>query len=561
MGFELLLPVVLFILTLIIIFLLRSDDKRNQRADLIRKRAQALLKNVENSQTLFKESAQKAEERISKKIDESHLLMSHVDSQLTDLEARSDDLAALQKVLATYQISLTQLQGATTQVENRIAAMKAEIANLSRVEDTLSDFDLRFEQFKGSVEKQIAEGEENMHLQQLRIKEMQGASFARLQEYEAEVHRVEQEALGQLRAHTETLKSHQDASLDLVASQLAKLRQLGERGDEQLLQYDTALQSGHKQAEQKMQDLQHAFAELQASHIEQQKIQEGELSSIKENMLCEITAEMQGFVRQCYGEMAKIFEMTLKKTDVSFQAMIRVVSQYLKELSSRIEEGRGIIELLGTSEHTSLVGFREELDLLLEATTKGEQKLSSLQDLEGETSSSLALLQQEAQQLQASLTTMKEEKLALLMQSEPPPLSVVYAMALVDETCLPQKNDPLGPEEGSIESPAEDPPSAGPPQDAENLTPFKRVGASPPSVVFAMALVDEPCNSQEQDPVEPSTKRDSSKSLGREPKRAKAEKDTAPDKGKHASLESRRVEYLSESEEEILLDEDEDPTA
>ena len=561
MGFELLLPVVLFILTLIIIFLLRSDDKRNQRADLIRKRAQALLKNVENSQTLFKESAQKAEERISKKIDESHLLMSHVDSQLTDLEARSDDLAALQKVLATYQISLTQLQGATTQVENRIAAMKAEIANLSRVEDTLSDFDLRFEQFKGSVEKQIAEGEENMHLQQLRIKEMQGASFARLQEYEAEVHRVEQEALGQLRAHTETLKSHQDASLDLVASQLAKLRQLGERGDEQLLQYDTALQSGHKQAEQKMQDLQHAFAELQASHIEQQKIQEGELSSIKENMLCEITAEMQGFVRQCYGEMAKIFEMTLKKTDVSFQAMIRVVSQYLKELSSRIEEGRGIIELLGTSEHTSLVGFREELDLLLEATTKGEQKLSSLQDLEGETSSSLALLQQEAQQLQASLTTMKEEKLALLMQREPPPLSVVYAMALVDETCLPQKNDPLSPEEGSIESPAEDPPSAGPPQDAENLTPFKRVGASPPSVVFAMALVDEPCNSQEQDPVEPSTKRDSSKSLGREPKRAKAEKDTAPDKGKHASLESRRVEYLSESEEEILLDEDEDPTA
>lgn len=557
MGFELLLPVVLFILTLTIIFLLRSDDKRNQRADLIRKRAQALLKNVENSQTLFKESAQKAEERISKKIDESHLLMSHVDSQLTDLEARSDDLAALQKVLATYQTSLTQLQGATTQVENRIAAMKAEIANLSRVEDTLSDFGLRFEQFKGSLEKQIAEGEESMHLQQLRIKEMQGASFAKLQEYEAEVHRVEQEALGQVRAHTETLKSHQDASLDLVSTQLAKLRQLGERGDEQLLQYDAALQSGHKQAEQKMQDLQHMFAELQASHIEQQKIQEGELSSIKENMLSEITAEMQGFVRQCYGEMAKIFEMTLKKTDVSFQNMIRVVSQYLKELSSRIAEGRGILELLGTSGHTSLLRFREELDLLLEATTKGEQKLSALQDLEGETSSSLALLHQEAQQLQASLTAMKEEKLALLTQGESPPLSAVYAMALVDETCLPQRKGHLNPEEAFAEQPAESLPSDDPGRKTESLTFSEKVGASPPSVVYAMALVDETCKCLKK---EPPAERVSAKSLARGSKRAKAEKDAAPDKGKHASLESRRVEYLSESEEEILLDEDEDPT-
>lgn len=558
MGFELLLPVVLFILTLTIIFLLRSDDKRNQRADLIKKRAQALLKNVENSQILFKESAQKAEERISKKIDESHLLMSHVDSQLTDLEARSDDLASLQKVLATYQTSLTQLESATTQVENRVGVMKTEIANLNRVQESLSDFDVRFEQFKESLEKQIAEGEENMHLQQLRIKEMQGSSFAKLQEYENEVHRVGQEALIQVRTHTETLKDRQDASLELVSVQMTKLRQLSEKGDEQLLLYDKALQSGHKQADEKVEELQKKFLQLQANHIEQQKRQKEELFSIEENMLSQITEEMQNFVRQCYGEMAQIFEMTLKKTDISFQNMIRVVSQYLKELSSRIEQARGVAELLGASEHTSLLSFKEDLNLLLEATLKGEQNLAALQNLEGEASSALALLQQESQQLQESLTTMKEEKLALLTKSGSPPLSVVYAMALVDETCHPQREDSPSSEEASIEPPAEDPLSEGLHQKTEILTFPKRVDLAPPSVVYAMALVDETCNPQEKEPVEPPTKKVSAKSLGRESKKTKTEKDTVPDKEKQASVESRRVEYLSESEEEILLDEDED---
>ena len=362
MGFELLLPVVLFILTLIIIFLLRSDDKRNQRSDLIRKRSQALLKNVENSQTQFNELVQKVEERISKKIDQSHLLMSHVDSQLTDLEARSEDLAALQRVLVTYQTALTQLESSTTQVEQRVVGMRSEVANLSSVQEILSDFDLRFEQFQENLGRQITEGEENMRIQHLRVKEMQSASFAKLQEYEKEVQQAEQDNLAQIAVHTETLKNRQEASLNLVSVQATKLRQLSEEGEQQMLGHEKALHSAYKLANEKMQEQQLQFAQLQAKHADQQKRQEQELLTIEEEALNRITGEMQSFVQQCTNEMAKIFEMTLKKTDISFQNMIRVVSEYLKELSLRLEQASGVTKLLGASEHASLLSFKEELD-------------------------------------------------------------------------------------------------------------------------------------------------------------------------------------------------------
>lgn len=503
MGFELLLPVVLFGLTLIIIFLLRSEDKRNERSDLIKKKAQALLKNVENSQTQFKEGAQKLEEHISKKMDESHLLMAQVDSQLADMDARSEDLAILQNVLVTYQTSLTQLQSATTQVEQRVVAMKAEVANLERVEESLSGFDLRFEQFKGNLGEQITEGEELLHLQQNRVKEMLGASFIKLQEYSKEVAQVEQQSLEQMAAHGEAFKARQDASLGLVSEQEARLRQLNEDGEAQMLLYESALNLAHKEAHEKLEQQQRQLDQLHETYIEQQKRQEENLHSINERARLNVTLEMQSFVRQCHDEMAQIFELTLRKTDTSFQNMIRVTSQYLKELSARLEQARGVTQLLEASEHTSLLSFKEDLSRLMEDTLKGEQTLKTLEALEEKASFSLSQLHQEAQHLQDSLATMKEKKLALLpkTKSEEPPHSVVFAMALVDEVC----------------------------------TPLEREQA--PS---------------EEEPVEKSVQR---KAKGE--KKIKVEKDSLPEKEKQASPEKRQVEYLAESEEEILLEEDE----
>ena len=544
MGFELLLPVVLFILTLAIIFLLRSDDRRNQRTELIRKRSQALLKTVENSHTQFNESAQKIEERISKKIEESHLLMSHVDSQLSDLEARSEDLATLQKVLTTYQTSLTQLEVATTQVEQRVLVMKGEVATLNRVKESIADFDLRFEQFRDTLGKQIAEGEENLRMQHLKVREMQSVSLAKLQEYEKEVQQAEQDNLAQIAIHTETLKNRQEASLNIVSAQATKLRQLGEEGEQQMLQYEKALQIASNQANEKMQEQQREIAQLQAKHAEQQKIQEEALLTIEEDALRHITEEMQRFIQQSYSEMAKIFDMTLKKTDISFQNMIKVVSEYLKELSVRLEQAKGVTELLDISEHASLLSFKDDLTILLQETLKGEQDLETLQTLKEKASMGLTLLQQESNQLQESLACMKKEKLALLKKSETemPPSSVVFAMALVDEVCRPLEKERLLPEEPfeeqkEVSEPEKEEISESVIEEEIVDTPLQE---NLPSVVEAMAFSGEEKKSKSK-------------------KKPITEKEDQADSEKEdqADTEKRRVEYLTESEEEvIILDED-----
>jgi hypothetical protein len=540
MGFELLLPVVLFILTLIIIFLLRSDDKRNQRADLIRKRSQALLKNIENSQTQFNELVQKVEERISKKIDESHLLMSHVDSQLADLEARSEDLATLQKVLVTYQTSLTQLESLTSQVEKRGVVMKAEAANLSRVQESFSDFDLRFEQFKDALGEQLSVGEENLRIQHLRAKEMLSASFVKLQEYEKEVQQAEQDNLALIAGHTETLKNRQEASLNLVSVQATKLRQLNEESEQQMLGHEKDLQAAYRQAGEKMQEQQREYAQLQSKHAEQQKRQEEELLAIEEKALSRITEEMQSFVQQSNSEISKIFDMTLQKTDISFQNMIRVVSEYLKELSLRLEQARDVSKLLGASEHASLLSFKEELSTLIKETIKGEQNLETLQSMEEKASSCLALLHQESSQLQESLDRMKKDKLALLKKSEieGTPRSVVFAMALVDEACKPLEKEYAVVDEPPVEVeyivPA-----------AEDSPPDTPVEEDLPSVVFAMALCEEP---------------EAIRGKVEEGVPGKGKENSAFKNGKIATAEKHQVEYLPESEEEeIILDEEEAP--
>lgn len=418
MGFEILLPVVLFVVTLIIMFLLRFEDKRDQRSDLLKKRAQALLKNVENSQTRFKEGAQKLEEHISKKMDESHLLMKQVDSQLADLEARSDDLATLQGVLVTYQTSLTQLQESTTQVEQRIESLKAEVATLAGVEERLSSFELRFAQLKGSLEQQVADGEESMRLLQDRFKEMLGASFIKFQEYGKEVEQVEQNSLALIAAHAETLKTSQEASCALVSAQEGKLRLLQEEGDEKMRLFEEALHLAHKHGLKELEQQQRQAELLHAEHGAQEKRQQEALHALTEGALSTLGEELQGFVQQCHGEMGRLFDMTLRKTDRSFQEMMKVTGEYLAELSLRLGQAAELKHLLEDSEQKSLHFFKDEIIRIEQETLKGEQKLMKVQALEAKASASLAQMHQQSKQVQASLAAMQEEKLALLKEAE-----------------------------------------------------------------------------------------------------------------------------------------------
>ena len=127
MGLELLLPVILFLITLVIIYLLRVEDKRDRRLDLMKQKVSLFSREVESARSQFKDTAQQVEERVNHKIEASQQMLMRLDNQLAELEVRSDDLAKLQGVLNTYRDSLTKLGSTTAQVEARIEQVKEEV--------------------------------------------------------------------------------------------------------------------------------------------------------------------------------------------------------------------------------------------------------------------------------------------------------------------------------------------------------------------------------------------------------------------------------------------------
>lgn len=133
MGLELLLPVVFFLITLIIIYLLRVEDRRDRRLDLIKKRMSDFSAEVERVIQNFRDTAQITEERITKRVESSKALTARLDEQLADLQNRSDDLLKLQEVLNTYRDSISRLGATTATVESRIGQVRREVERLEAV--------------------------------------------------------------------------------------------------------------------------------------------------------------------------------------------------------------------------------------------------------------------------------------------------------------------------------------------------------------------------------------------------------------------------------------------
>jgi len=232
MGLELLLPVVLFLITLVIIYLLRAEDKKNHRLDFVKQRVQAIIKDVENTRAQFKDTAQQVEEKINHKIDASNQMLQRIDNQLAELEVRSEDLAKLQGVLNTYRDSLTKLGATTAQVEARIEQVKQETSRIEQIQGVIDGFDARLEKFHQSLQSMIDEAGDAIQKQQLRVKQLLDSSYAKLQEYESEVQEVERANQGRVASHAETLKSNEAASLAVLSGQLAKIRMLGDEREQ-----------------------------------------------------------------------------------------------------------------------------------------------------------------------------------------------------------------------------------------------------------------------------------------------------------------------------------------
>ncbi|MFA7128881.1 MAG: hypothetical protein WC136_06935, partial [Sphaerochaeta sp.] len=410
MGLELLLPVILFILTLIIIFMLRSDDKRDRRLDLLKQRMQHFTKEVETIQSQFKDTAQLTEEKINKRVLEANQIMGRMDMQLGDLEARSEDLSKLQSVVNTYRDTLTQLGVTTSQVEERIDQVKQEIVRVESVQESIDSFDARLLAFRKEIEKSLAEMEESMQEHHLHVKQIQDASFAKLQSYELEVQETERANQARVASHSEAIQEQEAASLSILNQQISKLRQLGDDSEQILFNHKKVLEGSREQALEDLQVQQNQYELLKGESIKLFKLQSETLQEIETKARNQMMESMHRFVEESNGTVGVIFDHAIEKADVAFQTMIRTIQQFLNELTSRLEHAESVGNALLQTEQESLLEFSQRVQMLSAEALKAKDEQEETDTLHKEAAAGILLLQQASQTLHEQIEQLKTQK-------------------------------------------------------------------------------------------------------------------------------------------------------
>ena len=137
---PILLPIALFVVTLIIIFTLRSSDKRNRGLATVKKLLDNYKGDVEASDNNFKQYAIELEQTVSKKDQEVKGLIQTVNGQIGELKSYSEDLVRLKNTMETYRTALEGLAVLTKDADQKVRTVQDEVDRLDRVRAVIDGF-------------------------------------------------------------------------------------------------------------------------------------------------------------------------------------------------------------------------------------------------------------------------------------------------------------------------------------------------------------------------------------------------------------------------------------
>ncbi|MBR6084091.1 MAG: hypothetical protein IKP61_00545 [Spirochaetales bacterium] len=134
------LPIALFVVTLIIIFVLRSSDKRNRSLSTVKKLLDNYKGDVEASDNNFKQYAIELEQTVSKKDQEVKGLIQTVNGQIGELKSYSEDLVRLKNTMEIYRSALEGLAVLTKDADQKVQTVQDEVDRLDKVRDVIDGF-------------------------------------------------------------------------------------------------------------------------------------------------------------------------------------------------------------------------------------------------------------------------------------------------------------------------------------------------------------------------------------------------------------------------------------
>jgi chromosome segregation ATPase len=132
---SILLPIVLFIITLIVIFTMRGADRRERRLEVMRKYVTQYMSDIKETEERFHEAVGIIEAGLQANKVEIDQLFERVYRQREELMGHSEDLGELQKTFIYYREVLQELADLTTKAEERIAVVKDDLTEIERSEE------------------------------------------------------------------------------------------------------------------------------------------------------------------------------------------------------------------------------------------------------------------------------------------------------------------------------------------------------------------------------------------------------------------------------------------
>ena len=192
-----LLPIALFVVTMIIIFTLRAGDKSSRSLSTVKKLLDKYKGDVEASDNSFKQYAAELEQTVSKKDSEVKELIQTVNSQLGELRSYSEDLVRLKMAMDTYREALEGLARLTSDADDKISTVQNEVDRLDKVRNVIDGF-----------RQDMRDADEHLRKHEQRVIQLERESIGRMNTAVSETDSSMDEAMEGL--HKESMEIFED---------------------------------------------------------------------------------------------------------------------------------------------------------------------------------------------------------------------------------------------------------------------------------------------------------------------------------------------------------------
>ena len=134
------LPVALFVITLIIILALRAEDKKSRSLQNVKEKITNFRNEATQTTKRVQETCHDSIDKIQAKEDEAQRVIADIAASLDLLTAHRHDLAALESICRSYEVTLEKLRLQTEHAENRISVVQDEVRKAEAVNVTIESF-------------------------------------------------------------------------------------------------------------------------------------------------------------------------------------------------------------------------------------------------------------------------------------------------------------------------------------------------------------------------------------------------------------------------------------